>query len=129
MDAAVLKAYEDLAKNPDPRTLRARLMSIVRHHVRAQVGMLRKRHEYGLSKEEDVPETPPEEWVYRLGEEIFDFFEPEEDLKVEDVVPDLDVPTPEEEAHLEDTQRCVDPAQPRGQRQSRQQTGTAPRTG
>jgi DNA-directed RNA polymerase specialized sigma24 family protein len=52
--------------------------------------------------DEDVPETPPEELVSRLGEETLDFHEPDEDLKVEDLVPDLDLPSPEPHAERDE---------------------------
>ncbi len=45
-----------------------------------------------------------------MGEEILYFYEPEEELKVEDVVPDLDVPTAEEAAESLDVKLCVDAA-------------------
>jgi RNA polymerase sigma factor (sigma-70 family) len=60
--------------------------------------------------EDDVPETPPEEHVSRLGEEILEFYEPDEDLKIEDVLADLEVATPEEETEARDLQWCVDAA-------------------
>ena len=51
---------------------------------------------------DDVPETPPAEAVSTLGDEILDFYEPDEDLKLEDIIPDFDAPSPEEEAARSD---------------------------
>jgi RNA polymerase sigma factor (sigma-70 family) len=57
--------------------------------------------------EEDVPGTPPKEAVVTLGDEIFDFYQPDEDLKLEDLVPDANVPTPEQILESRDLQRYV----------------------
>jgi len=46
--------------------------------------------------EEDIPETSPKEWVTTLGEEILYFYQPDEDLKVEDVIPAPEGINPEE---------------------------------
>jgi RNA polymerase sigma factor (sigma-70 family) len=113
-DTAVLGAYRELGKEgtregTDP-DLRRRLMRIARRYVQNEVGKMIARSELTISKEEEVPETPPEEEVSLQGEEIFDFFEPEEHLKIEDVVPDLDVPTPEQAAETAEWQQCVNSA-------------------
>jgi RNA polymerase sigma factor (sigma-70 family) len=57
--------------------------------------------------EEYVPGTPPKEAVVTLGDEIFDFYQPDEDLKLEDLVPDANVPTPEQILESRDLQRYV----------------------
>ena len=78
--------------------------------MQKEIGQATAHRDLTVSKEEDIPETPPEEEAMMLGEEIMYFFEPDEDLKVEDVVPDLDVPTPEEEVERADLNQCVDAA-------------------
>jgi RNA polymerase sigma factor (sigma-70 family) len=45
--------------------------------------------------------------VVTLGDEIFDFYQPDEDLKLEDLVPDANVPTPEQILESRDLQRYV----------------------
>jgi RNA polymerase sigma factor (sigma-70 family) len=116
VDTAVLGAYRefgkagaggDLRKDGD---LRKRLMRIARCYVQNEVGRMIARSEQTISKEEDVPETSPEEEATLQGEQIFEFFEPDEDLKVEDVVPDVDVPTPEQVAETAEWQQCVNSA-------------------
>lgn len=57
-----------------------------------------------------MPETPPERSVRSLGDEILEFYEPDEDLKVEDVIEDLDVEMPDEERATRELQSCVDAA-------------------
>ena len=50
---------------------------------------------------------PPSEWVTTLGEERLDFYEPDEDLKLEDVLPDLEIPTPEDVAATRELRDCI----------------------
>jgi RNA polymerase sigma factor (sigma-70 family) len=88
VDTAVLEAYRELGKARAARDLRHLLMST----------------------EENVPETPPEQEVSLLGEEIFEFFEPDESLKVEDVVPDLGAPDPQQVAETAELRQCVNSA-------------------
>jgi RNA polymerase sigma factor (sigma-70 family) len=85
-------------------------MRIARCYVQTEVGRMIARSELTISKEDSVPPFPPEEEVTLQGEEIFEFFEPDEALKVEDVVPDLDVATPEQEAETHEWQQCVNSA-------------------
>lgn len=101
VDTAVLEAYRELGKAGADRDLKDRLMSAARRYVQRTLT---------VSKEEDVPETPPEKETSLLGEEIFEFFEPDEALKIEDVAPDLDVPDPEQVAETEDLRQCVNSA-------------------
>ena len=110
VDTAVLGAYRELGKEGADRDLRRRLMNIARHYVQNEARRMVARSELTVSKEENVPQTPPEEDVYLQGEEIFDFFEPDEDLKIEDVVPDLDVPTPEQAVETVEWRQCVNSA-------------------
>jgi RNA polymerase sigma factor (sigma-70 family) len=110
VDTAVLGAYRRLGNAAADDDLRNCLVSISRGYVQTEVARSAARRDLTVSKEDDLPETAPEEEVSRLGEEIFDFFEPDEDLKVEDVVPDLDVPDPEQAAETAEWQQCVNAA-------------------
>jgi RNA polymerase sigma factor (sigma-70 family) len=108
VDAAVLETYCELGQAKGDNDVRRLLMRNARRYVQREFDQLNVRRELTISKEDDVPETPPEEEVMTLGEEIFEFFEPEEDLKVEDVAADLDLPTPEEMIERIELQQCVD---------------------
>jgi RNA polymerase sigma factor (sigma-70 family) len=111
VDAVVVRAYQELAKNPDATRLRQRLIGWAREQIAADVKRLKEwRRRTPVHTEDDVPETPPEEAVSRLGEEILEFYEPEEDLKVEDVLPDLSIPDPEREAEREELRWCMSAA-------------------
>jgi DNA-directed RNA polymerase specialized sigma24 family protein len=47
------------------------------------------------------------EEVSTLGDEILDFYQPDEDLKLEDIVPDIEVPTPEQSVEAKELQLLV----------------------
>jgi RNA polymerase sigma factor (sigma-70 family) len=83
-------------------------MGLAREQIGDEVRRLTSWREHTpVHTEEDVPETPPTEWVQTLGDEILDYYEPDEDLKVEDVLPDLDVPTPEAVAETDELRWCT----------------------
>jgi DNA-directed RNA polymerase specialized sigma24 family protein len=64
-----------------------------------------------IALQQDIPETPPEEKVSTLGEEVLYFYQPDEDLHVEDIFPDMDMLTPEElVAAKEELLHCVNTA-------------------
>jgi RNA polymerase sigma factor (sigma-70 family) len=111
VDAVLLRAYREFLEDPSGRTIRSRLIALAREQLRADVQRLKSwRARTPVRTEQDIPDTPPQEWVSTLGDEVLDFDEPDEDLKMEDVIPDLDVDTPEEEAERRELQSCVDSA-------------------
>lgn len=110
VDAVLLRAYREFVNDPPERKIRSWLIRLAREHLTAEVRRLRGERERTVHIEEDIPETPPEEYVSTLGEEILYFHEPEEDLKLEDVIPDLKVPTPEQEAERAELRRCLEAA-------------------
>jgi RNA polymerase sigma factor (sigma-70 family) len=111
VDAVLVRAYQEFVTHPPTRRLKSWLIGLAREQLAADVRRLTAWDERTpVRTEDDVPETPPEEYVSQLGEEILDFHEPEEDLKVEDVVPDLDLTTPEEQAEADELRWCVDSA-------------------
>ena len=64
-----------------------------------------------IALQQDIPETPPEEEVSTLGEEVLYFYQPDEELHVEDIFSDMDMSTPEEfVAAKEELLHCVNTA-------------------
>jgi RNA polymerase sigma factor (sigma-70 family) len=111
VDAVVLRAYREFVKAPRRRKLRSWLIEIAREHLAAEVERLKWWRDLTPARTaDDVPETPPTEAVSTLGDEILDFHEPDEDLKLEDVLPDLDVPAPDAVADLDELRSCVNAA-------------------
>jgi DNA-directed RNA polymerase specialized sigma24 family protein len=111
VDAVLPRAYQEFLKDPTGRKIKSRVIELAREHLRAEVQRLKAWHQRTpVRLEADVPETPPRERVSTLGDEVLDFHEPDEDLKVEDVIPDLEIPTPEEETETRELQSCVEVA-------------------
>jgi RNA polymerase sigma factor (sigma-70 family) len=110
VDAVVVRAYREFTQNPPPPKIRSWLIRLARQHLGAEVARRKAESGSTVHIEQDIPETPPREYVSTLGDERLDFYEPDEDLKLEDVIPDLDVPTPEQESETKELRRCVEAA-------------------
>jgi RNA polymerase sigma factor (sigma-70 family) len=85
-------------------------MKLAMQYLHSEVKRSRIERKMVVHIEEDIPETPPTEEISTLGDEILDFYQPDEDLKLEDIVPDIEVPLPEEAAErteLQDTIRIA----------------------
>ena len=98
VDAVVLNAFEEYKKSPPKFTLDRWLVMLAMKYIRNEIRTLRQYREEFVHLEEDIPETPPEEEVVTLGEEVLDFYQPDEDLQMEDVVADPNAETPEQVA-------------------------------
>ena len=107
VDAALVRAYDKFATEPVPENIRSRLIRFALDEIKAAVKRFKTERERTVHIEEDIPETSPTEEVSTLGDEILDFYQPDEDLKVEDVVPDIQMPAPDEIAETEELRRCV----------------------
>ena len=103
----LLRAYEQWLKQRPEGSVRAWLMRLAMRELREAVDRFRKEHGGTLPVEKAAPKTPPSEWVTRLGEEILDFYQPDEALKIEDLVPDLSTPSPEEQLEARELRRCI----------------------
>jgi RNA polymerase sigma factor (sigma-70 family) len=107
VDAALARAYDRFSKERAPGDIRSRLVGFALDEIKTAVKRAKEDRERAVHIEEDVPETPPTEEVSTLGDEILDFYQPDEDLRAEDIIPDLDVPPPEQIAETEELRRCV----------------------
>ena len=107
VDGAIVRAYRDFRKGLSIRDVRSWLIRAAIDELDREVQRSERQREFALSIEQDVPETPPIEAVSTLGDEILDFYQPDEDLKLEDIVPDLEVPTPEQVIETKELQACV----------------------
>lgn len=102
----VLRAYEARDQGLTDRDWRNRLLHLAIEQLARAVKEARPRRRI-VATEARVPETPPEQWVSTLGEEVLDFYQPEQDVRVEDVIPAADVPTPEEILEQRELQQLV----------------------
>ena len=111
VDEVLLQAYREFVKEPDKREIGAWLIELAKKRIQADVKRSRTERNLTVHIEEDIPETPPVEEVSTLGDEILDFYQPDEDLKLEDVFPDVDISTPEDfVAAEEELVQCVNAA-------------------
>ena len=94
VDQAVISAYREFLKNPSIGDIRSWLIRIAVDRLDEEIS----RH---------VPGTTPQKEVWQLGEEIFSFYQPDEELKAEDVIPDPTVSTPEDELAAREIRECV----------------------
>ena len=108
VDATVLSAYDQsLNKRPTSEDIDSWLIKLAAKHIESEIERLTVERERIVHIEEGIPEPPPTEAVSTLGDEVLDFFQPDEDLKIEDMIPDLEVPLPEEVAEHRELQRHV----------------------
>jgi RNA polymerase sigma factor (sigma-70 family) len=111
VDAAMLRAYGEFVKQPAGRDIESWLIQLAREQIQTEIKRRKSERETTAHIEEDIPETPPTEEVSTLGDEILEFYQPDEDLKLEDIFPDVDISTPEEMAAAkEELLRCVNAA-------------------
>jgi len=111
VDAVLLSAYHEFVKEPAKRDIGNWLVERAEEQLRREVKRLKSERNRMVHIEEDIPETPPTQEVSTLGDEILEFYQPDEDLKLEDIFPDVDVSTPEEMASAkEEFLLCVNAA-------------------
>jgi hypothetical protein len=87
VDTTLLRGYRELVKAGVSRDVGGRLLHMAIEQLEAEVHRSKAERAQTIHIEEDVPETPPAERVSTLGDEVLDFHEPDEDLKIEDVLP------------------------------------------
>jgi RNA polymerase sigma factor (sigma-70 family) len=111
VDAVLMRAYSRFVKQPTYGDIRNWLVGIADEQLRREVKRSKEERRTTVPIEKDIPEIPPSEEVKTLGEEIFDYYQPDEDLKLEDVFPDWDVsPTEDFVAAKEELTRCINSA-------------------
>jgi ribosome-associated translation inhibitor RaiA/DNA-directed RNA polymerase specialized sigma24 family protein len=103
----LLRAYDAFSKDPAQGDIRSRLIRFALKAIEAEVRRGKNERDQGVPVEHGVPETPPQEEVTRLGEDVLYFYQPDEVLKVEDVIPDLETPSPEQEVEQKELRGCV----------------------
>ncbi len=97
VDAAILCAVERFEARPPGTNLRPWLLGLLVRSLREQVQRAQRERLRTVHLEEHVPEIRPEERVSTLGGEQLDFHQADFYLSAEDVLPNLDLPTPEDE--------------------------------
>jgi len=107
VDGTLLRAYEQFIEDPARGDIRTWLIKVAIQQIDAEIKRLKSEHARTVHLEERVGELPPNEEVVDLGEEMMYFYQPDQALKVEDIVPDLEAPTPEMETEINELRSCV----------------------
>ena len=107
VDSTLLQAYREFVKDPAEREIKSWLIGLAVDEVEAEVKRSKAERAGSVRIEEDIPETPRTEEVSTLGDEIMDFYQPDEDQKLEDIIPDLRAPTPEQILESRELQRYI----------------------
>src|SRR5262245_6351805 len=107
VDATLLQAYREFVKDPARREIRSWLIGLAVEKVEAELKRSKAERAGGVHMEEDIPEPPPAEGVSALGDEIMDFYQPDEEQKLEDIIPDMTAPTPEQILESRELQRYI----------------------
>jgi RNA polymerase sigma factor (sigma-70 family) len=110
VDGALVRANREFLTGRSIPNVKNWLIRLAMDQLDAEVIRLKAERANTVHIEEDVPETPPAQEVSTLGEEILDFYQPDEDLKLEDLIPDSEVPTPEDEVLAKELRRSVNRA-------------------
>ncbi len=96
VDEAVVRVFSHSTKKDLPKDIEWALTREIITVVEEFAETLSKERSSTVSLEESVDVTPPEEEVSTLGEEIMYFYQPDEALKLEDVVADPAALTPQD---------------------------------
>lgn len=111
VDAVALRAVRELARGHKEPEIGSWLIQLASAQLHTHINRSSAERDTTVHIEEDIPDTSPEEEIITQGEEILDFYQPDEDLKLEDIFPDQDVSTPEEMAAAkEELLHCVNAA-------------------
>jgi RNA polymerase sigma factor (sigma-70 family) len=107
VDEALIRAYREFSESPARADIGSWLIHVAGAQIQTEVKRRKWERGHTVRIEEDIPETPPMEEVSSLGDEILDFYQPDEDLKLEDIVPDIETPSPEQEAEQQEMRQTV----------------------
>jgi RNA polymerase sigma factor (sigma-70 family) len=107
VDATLLQAYREFVKDPARREIKSWLIGLAVEKVEAEVKRSKVERAGGVHIEEDIPEPPPSEEVSTPVDEIMDFYQPDEDQELEDIITDITAPTPEQILESRELQRYI----------------------
>jgi RNA polymerase sigma factor (sigma-70 family) len=111
VDAVLLRAYHELIKKPAARELGDWLNDLAKEQLRRELKRIKSERKRTVHLEANIPLTAAQQEVTKLGEKIIDSYQPDGDLILEDIFPDVDISTPEDMAAAkEELLRCVNAA-------------------
>ncbi|HYI96808.1 MAG TPA: sigma-70 family RNA polymerase sigma factor [Bryobacteraceae bacterium] len=107
VDEALLRAYSEAADERSRKDVRAWIFELAEEQIQKEIRRTKWERHHTISVEADIRETPPMEEVSTMGEEVLDFYQPDGDLKLEDILPELEMDSPEEDTAREELRECV----------------------
>jgi RNA polymerase sigma factor (sigma-70 family) len=107
IDAVIERALSQADSRPANLDVNRWLLKLSLEYLDAEVARLKKERASGVHIKEETPAGPFGEGVDTQTDEIFDFYQPDEDLRLEDLVPHPYVPSPEQVNESRDLQRYV----------------------
>ncbi len=106
VDEAALSAIERFEERPRDLDFSRWLLQLVLDVVEKRVAESAEERAV-LHVEEEAPVASPAVEAARSGDEIYDFYQPDEDVRLEDLIEDERVPTPEEALARREMQRHI----------------------
>ena len=88
VDQTLLRAHDEFYRRAPAGDIRAWLNRLAKRELDAEIRRWGEQRSRIVYMEQPIRPQPPEREVTTLGEEILDFYQPDEALKFEDVVPD-----------------------------------------
>lgn len=110
VDGALVQAYREFLTGRTIADVKNWLIRLAFDQLNSDVTRLKGERAGTVHIEEDVPEISPTQEVSTLGEEILDFYQPDEKLKLEDLIPDIEIQTPEDAVERRELRRSVNRA-------------------
>jgi RNA polymerase sigma factor (sigma-70 family) len=107
VDEVALGAIEHFDARPQELGFSRWLLQLALDVIERRVREINEECETHVHVEEDMPETPPAEEATQVGDEIFEFYQPDEDIRLEDLIADERVPTPEEALAQREMQQYI----------------------
>lgn len=110
VDAVVLRACTQFRWRPLDLDVGAWLKRLIAEELGAELERRGWERTETVRVEDAVPALPPGVEIQTLGGEIYDFYQPEEGFRLEDVVADRIAPPPDRVAECHDFERCLSDA-------------------
>lgn len=108
VDETVVQAYSEFVKNGAPGDIRAWLLRLLSRQLEREIRQARARV-VSIDTEESEPDATPthEEPDYTPSDDFLDLYQPEQDLNLDEIIPNLEVPSPEDETEAREMRRCI----------------------
>jgi RNA polymerase sigma factor (sigma-70 family) len=108
VDAVVLQGAREFASRPPHQAIDRWLLQLARAYIAVECKRLKAERAHTRHIEAATPPDPAKEVpTLKLDDEIYEFYQPDEKLRLEDLVPDPYVPTPEQVIESRDLQRYI----------------------